>query len=229
MNRKSPKNPLIVFISFILIGIVCIILGFIGLSSNAESIKNAFSIGLEKDKYYKGDIKYCSSCVCEYSHRLNFIIPLGTEYYYIAFSDDQSKAIVVRADKNFYDNFDKDTGMALSTVNSKGKVKKIPNKIKYHFSELKSKINSIETHKSFNILYLDLLCNRIYTMRLISGIGFLVSGFILTLLYIKKKAKDKYNEQIFSEPIKVEKILGSFGSLILIVSIILLTYSIIIM
>lgn len=221
-NLKKYKKFYI--IAFAVLEIFCFVSGIAGLFSKSENLEKAFTNSIEKGDVYEGEIKYCSSCVYEYYHLL-YIIPIGIEYYYIAFSDNQSKAVVIRADKSFADNFDEDTGKALSEIHVQGKVKKIPSKIRSDFTDLSRKLLFSSYHTSFDTYYIDFLSGRIYVFRIISGIGLLISVGIFILFF--KKAKIMYPEYKFSQYSKKDKILNSFASLVFIISIILFVYSVI--
>lgn len=226
--KSKQKSPFILsFMIFVLAG-YAIITGIIPYFSTVVNIQNAFDIGLVKGNSYEGEIKYSSQCVCEYSHTLNFIIPIGTEYYYIAFSEDQSKAAVIRADKNFGDSFNKDTGAALSAVNVSGRVEKTPMQVKTHISKLSREVlTGFPTSENFKSFYINLISDRNCTFRLISGIGFIISGIIMTLFFIKVKKEDDSSLKFkkISEVSAFVKYGAIIGSILLMISIVLFIIS----
>ena len=219
---KIKKYKKFYIIAFVALELFCFISGIMGLLAGAENIETAFTGNLKKGNVYEGEIKYCSSCVFEYYHLL-YIIPIGTEYYYIAFSDNLSGAVVIRAEKNFDENFDEDTGKALSEIHVKGKVKKIPRKIKSHFTDLSAKLLFSPFRANLDTYYIDCLSNRIYVFRIIAGIGLLISVGILVPFF--KKAPTMYPGYKYSQYSKKIKISNNLACIVLIISVILLLYS----
>lgn len=223
-NGNKKQNPIVLSIVLLGLGLLGLISGFFGRASDTLDINEAFDYGVGKGNSYEGEIKYCSQCVCEYSHRLYYIIPLGTEYYYVAVSDDESNAVVVRADKKFGDNFDEDTGEAFSTVHVKGRVDSMPSDVKSHFKEIETELNF--GTPNFDRYYIDLIGDSVSIFRIISGIGLLVSDIFITLFFIKIKSKIKEGAVLeYKDYSKSEKIFGIIGVIILIPSMLLFAYS----
>lgn len=223
MNRNSNQqaSPFILSFIILILGAAFIIFGIMGNSSDKTyNITEAFDYGIGKGNSYEGEINYCSQCVCEYSHRLNFIIPLGTEYFYVAFSDDQSKAAVICADKDFGDNFDKDTYKALSEVKVKGKVDSMSKELKENFSEMKQELSF--DFPNFDKYYIDLTIGRDNNFRIFSGIGLLISDIFVTLYFVILKLKNA-NDSL--ERYKSNTLVGFIGIVILLISILLFIYS----
>lgn len=221
-NVNKKQNPFVASFVLLGLGLLGLISGFFGRASDPLDINEAFDYGVGKGNSYEGEIKYCSQVACEYSHRLYYIIPLGTEYYYVAFSEDQSEAVVVRADKKFGDNFDEDTGEAISTVHVKGRVDSMARDVENHFADIKKEIN-LDT-PNFDSYYIDLIGDSVSIFRIISGIGLLVSDIFLTLFFIRVKSKIKEGDNPFNYN-KMDKVLLAVGAIILIPSMLLFIYS----
>ncbi len=226
-NSDKKANPLVLILVCLGLGIGIIISGFVKTSSDALDLNEAFNYGIGKDNSYEGDIKYCSQCVFEYSYRLYYIIPMGTEYYYIAVSDDESSAVVLRADKDFGDSFDKDTSTAFSTVHIKGKVSSMPSEVRSRFTEIKNEMHLDQPN--FERYCIDLLSDRNSRLRIISGIGFLIADVFLAWFFIKTKSRfEEYNlKHSFSNYSKSEKVISLTGFIISLASLLLFIYSLV--
>lgn len=108
-------------------------------------------------------------------NRLWYIIPTGTEHYYITLTDnDELNHMLVRADKKWFsDNFNSE-GRAVRTVTVSGLSRECPSTIRNRVRELNSGLSeysaSINDSKYIDALYKNLAVVRIIVGALIAAI-----------------------------------------------------------
>ena len=134
-----------------------------------EWLKN----GAEKDVYVEGEVSFSTPAYLEVSHTTN-LIPSGKEYYYLVFSEDYSKCVSVRADKDFADQFDT-FGYSADGVVIKGKAKRLT-------SENSSELNSLKTKMAGEGLAINAVSYYIDCKTdMLSWIQVLVGALILVI------------------------------------------------
>ncbi len=95
--------------------------------------------------------------VYEIEHRLNGLIPTGSEHFYLAATDDGAVPLLIKASSSWYEkNFGED-GLAKSTVMLTGEVGKFDSDSRYKLNELNRKLSSlgesVSTEKYLNANY----------------------------------------------------------------------------
>jgi hypothetical protein len=191
MKNKKELTPLKKFI-FVLImisvGIYCIATGVWGISeSGKKSLNHVFTQSFKKGNLFEGCVAAASPAILEIDHKINYLIPSGKEYYYLILSEDYSKAITVRADKNFGKSFDSNW-MSKDKVVIKGRIKVLPYQVRDRLNEIKN--NFAESDQGFNIIgdyYIDTIGSNLYKLRILLGICILLMLF-LAYLIIRKTA-----------------------------------------
>ena len=146
----------------------CFISGFKGMFlAPVHSMDEAY-VNLVEGDVYEGTISCISSEVGELKHLVK-IIPIGTEHFYLMFSEDGTKAIPIRVPKKWDKQFTNDSVMEVS-LQERGVVREMYYKVKYNLissvaSELATQGVSVEEN-----LYLDLNANKICVLQIITGI-----------------------------------------------------------
>ncbi len=164
--------------------IITSVVDLIGVSG-AETLSSTYSTVPEKNSYVEATFHYCDY-VGAMKHTINFI-PVGTEYYYLVYTDDSAQAIFVRADKNFIDNFDND-GISYSGVTFSGKVREMDFDME---KEIRSTANEITAYginvargDDSSYLYIDARTTKNAVLNLI---GFVAVVLAAVFLYIVSK------------------------------------------
>lgn len=176
----SWKGLLIVAILFAVVSLWSIVTGVMGLAGrNKADAETFFEKGYQKGDFFDGEITYCSDCVLCMKHTINFI-PAAYEYYYVIMSDDLSKAVMVRADKHYGENFV--DGEAVTPVKAKGRVKSTEYETRRELESVQNDLAAMGVYLSVDT-YLDLLSTKYYALRIVSGVSFIaiMAGFALLL------------------------------------------------
>lgn len=195
-NYEKPKkkaNPAIAFIFFALMSLLGFFMGISGFIKESRTLDEAFGKGLEKGTCVSGVPAYgVNEYSLDYVHKINFI-PILHEYYFVISSEDQSEILLVRAPKDFGENFDGDTFRNLTGVEIKGNVKSTADKVSEHFR----KAGAVDLDA-----YIDLLSTR-------RNIEWLIIGVFNALLLIWIAVRTVKHTDQFSKATGAEKIWGS--------------------
>lgn len=107
--------------------------------------------------------------VYEIDHKLNYLIPTGSEHFYFAVSEDGVVPLLIKASPSWYDkNFDKDCS-AKSTITLMCEVNKFDSDSRYKLNELNRDLSSIGESVSTE-KYLNANYRTMYVFRLITGV-----------------------------------------------------------
>jgi len=149
-------------------------------SINAASLEKYFNSG-ENEKFVKDTTTICNGSYYRIKHTVNGI-PTCTEYYYLCGNDDAACIYVVRADKNFYDNFDAATGISTTGVSVSGLVREPSYELRQSINQTKADIVSAGYELSMATYYIDLMSFRVALGILIGTILILcpVALFVAT-------------------------------------------------
>lgn len=191
-NKKEKKeSSLLAFIlgmiMLAIIGIFLIILGGMDtFSAEYNDIEEMYDSHIESGDFFEGNVEYASKNIYSIEHSY-YNIPTGTEYYYYIFSDDYTKGIVVKADKDFADLFDRKTFEAKGTVTVKGKICESPSEISKLCREDNSDLR--ESGIDLSIIesyYLDLTNGKNAMQKIIAGVIVFLSIIMFIILRVKK-------------------------------------------
>ncbi|MBP3337772.1 MAG: hypothetical protein J6L69_00015 [Lachnospiraceae bacterium] len=180
-NLGSAVLAIIVFVGFI-IGLL-----YFGISTQ---IKLAKSISVEElldgrsveDNGVNGTVNHESVEFLELEHRLNYIIPTGTDHYYLIFNEDGSRCIAYKGSGKWNREFDDVTGFTDSTVKIKGTVKKMPSEVKTYYNQAISKLNAEGFYFDAEPYYIDSsdgLKSIVQIITALAIIGVVIIGFCI--------------------------------------------------
>ena len=176
-NKVSPVPAIIIMVLLAALGLFKGISGFF---NESISLEEAFQNGLSSGKSVSGEPAYGANHPnFEYRHKLCGL-PLLDEYYYIILSDDKQSGLLVRADKDFGENFDSENYNNISGIEIKGSVKSTSRKVQENFS-------GIDYRTIDNVKYIDLLSNKMNIRWLIIGIYNALAVVLLTIHFIKNR------------------------------------------
>ena len=185
------KNKILTGIAITILGALLVICTYFGVRTllrkkNPEEISVSRLTKLEKGKWVTFRAYYAFESAHTIKHTINGVIPTGTEYYYMIFTEDFGRIMIIRADKNWYDrNFDsegvaKDEDGCLVT----GYVRATPGEVDRSITLYRNKLQ--ESYKITialqSSLYTDTIAVKVSILQIlvgvipiILGIGFLVS------------------------------------------------------
>jgi hypothetical protein len=173
---KKP-SPVIAIIFLVLLAALGLFMGISGFFKEKISLDDAFN-NMETGKSVSGVPAYGASHPnFEYKHKFS-VFPLMTEYYYIILSDDMKNGLLVRADKDFGDNFDVSDHVNSGGIKIKGNVKSTSRKVEENFSGLDYRMVN-------NDCYIDLLSTKMNIRWLIIGI-YNVIALVCVAVNLKK-------------------------------------------
>ena len=142
-------------------------------------------VSVEGDFYYLTD-----GPVFSMRHSINGLIPIGTEYYFLLYSNDLKRCIFVRASEDYAEEFYEEVdipnaeGLYYGTQ-IKGRVRELDTKI---VREVSSMINDLAAEgievisDGSDLLYVDLTTKFQAILRLITSIVLLVSIILIVIL-----------------------------------------------
>lgn len=148
-------------------------IGIYGLFMAPKMELNEIANGIEKYAIYEGNPAYVTECYGGMKHSIN-LIPVGTEYFYLVWSEDGTTAISVRAGKHWAEGKVGDDIVA-GSVHIRGQARKMDYEVKNRLMEVMSYAN--EGGANFSLqsdYYLDLTCTRMNVFHIIVGLGIIV-------------------------------------------------------
>lgn len=116
-------------------------------------------------------------------HKLNLILPIGTERYYFVMSEESTAPMLIKASREWYDKNFGDDGIAKQPVTVKGEIQKFNPKNYAKLSELNRKLREID--KSISVsqsVYMNSMYKTHYFMRLAMGVLSLSVGVAVLIL-----------------------------------------------
>ena len=104
-------------------------------------------------------------------HKINGIIPMGTEHYYFVMSEDGSSPMLIKASRKWFDKNFKADGTAKQPLIVKGEIKTHDPRNFDQLSEVNKKLRQIDKNVSVSqLVYMNSMYKTYYNMRI--GIGF---------------------------------------------------------
>lgn len=128
---------------------------------------DVFNGAVLKDRY-EGQIKLASARICSLTHKINGLIPTGTEHFFLIYAEDMSSAVFVRADKSWDDAFTSDLLNSVS-IDGKGIVRKMDYKVKNEMSEFVAAASQ-QGMQIQQEVYIDLISDRMCWLQLVDAV-----------------------------------------------------------
>lgn len=167
-GKNSKLGGIFLMLLFGSVCVVWIVSGLWGLFfAPKHAMEDVFGGAVLKDKY-EGEIKIASARLCSLEHKINGLIPTGTEHFFLIYAEDMSSAVFVRADKSWDDTFTSDLYNAVS-INGRGIVRKMDYKVQNEMSQFVT----LAAEAGMQIqqgIYIDLVSDRMCWLQLIDGI-----------------------------------------------------------
>ena len=180
---------------------------------NAIQIKDDLTAIREDGISVEGDFYYLTEGpVFSMKHTINGLIPIGTEYYFLLYSNDLTRCIFVHAEGKYYG------------AHVKGRVRELDTQIEREVSDMIDNLaaEGIEViSDGSDLLYIDLTTKVQAIIRLITSIVLLVSIILIVIL-----AKFKGDVQLDdTEALGSFKPIGIIALVLLLVCIISMIYT----
>lgn len=134
---KTKKGAKYMFSAIFLIVMLIIVTGWClwsgirGLWLTTPHSMDEIFTNMVKGDVYEGEISLASKEYCELKHTIN-LIPAGTEHFYLIYSPEMDKVIVLRAPKGWDKDFSDDALNQLS-LQERGVVRELDHKVKLRF------------------------------------------------------------------------------------------------
>ena len=186
MNQRK-VSPVWGILIFVILTLFCIGYGISGLTGEKVTLDEAFTSGLDGGEIVSGIPPYGSNHYnLRIENRVNFI-PMGSDYYFMILSEDEERALIVRAPKDFGDNFDGEY-KNFSNKSIRGKVKKSNSKVENNFRL----DNPMAMNKFQTSMYIDMTSTRLSIMWLAVGIF----NILMTVVLIMRMKKSQYDDYV---------------------------------
>lgn len=177
---NTVKGKVLIILFMAVIFLFTTIKGVLVLTAKKNSIgtEKMFDQSVEEGQYVTGKVYVSSGEYLELSHTMN-LIPTGKEHFFLIFNEDMTKCISVRADKDFAEQFNSNTGMSLSGVQIDGVIKEIDYyKIKDALENTVDIMNENDFYPFVSYYYIDCLADRYAYLSITEGIlTIIIFGF----------------------------------------------------
>ena len=193
------------------------------IDSNLTEIRED-GVSVEGDFYYLTD-----GPVFSMKHSITGLIPIGTEYYFLLYSNDLTRCIFVRASEDYADDFYDEVNVPNAEgkyygAHVKGRVRELDSQIEREVSDMIDDLaaEGIEViSDGSDLLYIDLTTKVQAIIRLITSIVLLVSIVLIVIL-----AKFKGDVQLDdTEALGSFKPIGIIALVLLMVCIVSMIYT----
>ncbi len=188
----------ILLIAFVILYLVTAVIDLISLSGakqvdsyNMEITESGISV--EGDFYY-----LTSGPILTVTHKMSYIIPMGTEYYFALANDPGTKCIFVRASEGFAEDFYKELDEnefngTNAGVLIKGKVREMRPKVKnelYSYAEELASDGYQVISNGNTFLYIDATTQFQSILRIVAALVFVaVAVMIMIAIKVKRNAQ----------------------------------------
>lgn len=176
---KNKVGGIILLIIAIAWAVWSVITGVTGLAKSGSELLTASS---QKGTICETKVMFAKE-MYTVEHKLNLILPIGTERYYFVMSEDSTAPMLIKASREWYDkNFGAD-GIAKQYVTVKGEIREFNSRHYAKLSELNRQLQQIDKTVSVSqSVYMNSMYKTHYIMRLAMGILSLSVGAAVLIL-----------------------------------------------
>ena len=186
---------------FLVFYIVSAILDLVSLA-NARTV-DSYDMDISEDGVsVEGNFYYLTNGhVLSVEHKICYVIPTGTEYFFTLFNDSGSKCIFIRADKDFAEEFyrqvdENEQNGSYAGAYLKGKVREMRPKVRYELVDYANELageGCLAITSGNTFLFIDLTAKFQGILRLITVL-FFMAGAVAIIFVIKRKANMPLSE-----------------------------------
>ena len=166
----------IIFCLLMLLGMMVYSIIQICAVGDKVTLDSFFEGSFEKGQYVEGTVINAASEYASISHTVSFI-PTGKEHFYIIFNEDYTKCAVVRADKDWDENF---RGV-VDGVEISGMVRKLDYEVQRMFSTDVASLSAEGVSAVTVEYYIDCLSLRYSIMSLAASLIAVLCGVVMYL------------------------------------------------
>lgn len=161
-----------------------IVSGAVGLAKTGSV---PLSKGAEKGSVCETRVIFAQE-IYNIDHKLNMILPLGTErFFFVIGSDDKAAPMLVKASRGWFEKNFTEQGLAKREVTVKGEVREFKTGNASKLREINEKLTQADKALAVSqSKYLDALYRTGYTMRLIAGVLAVSVGAVIAALFSLK-------------------------------------------
>lgn len=178
-------NTAVTYLFFIILAGIMLFFGLTGLLKEKQPLDNGFEKGFDSRTFYSGE----PACgvdgeFLDYSHSINGITVLH-EHYFVITNEDMDKAILVRAGKDFYKNFNEDYEN-IGNVEVNGLVKGLKTKVENELSSMvmEGQRSGIKIESQY---FIDTLSTRINIIQVVIGAANIIIAICLAISSMQKR------------------------------------------
>lgn len=189
-NIEKPEKPTPKWVSYFCMAIVVLALLALLVVSQSHWVYsftpdtiNSYVTNGENGHFIKDTTTLCNGTFFQMKHTVNGI-PVCTEYYYLCGDSDTNTLYVVRADKNFYNNFNPSTGENESGVKLSGLIRTPSVDLRNAIARTQGEIANSEYEIKMLTKYIDLMSMRVAIGTLI---GYILIGIAITIFAVFSK------------------------------------------
>lgn len=163
-----------------------------GVAGLAKSGSAAFSKNAEKGTVCEMKVLYAKE-IYNIDHKLNVILPLGTErFFFVMGTDGKTAPLLVKASREWFEENFTELGLAKSAVTVKGEVREFSSRNSSKLGEINAKL--AQADESFSVSqskYVNSLYKQSYIMRLIMGALAISVGVVIAVLMSSRNLSGK--------------------------------------
>lgn len=140
-------------------------------------------------RYIEDTIHVSSQEIMAYEHTMNYLIPLGTEHFFLIFNEDGSKCMVLRADEKWAEEFDARTGYSQTGVMVSGLVKSLDYEVRYDLQERVAELKREGISLEVSFYCVDGLTKTYAMLNVLAGVLAIVLEIGFTIVIKKQQTK----------------------------------------
>lgn len=178
------KIPITIFLLIFVGGVIFFlwkgVSPFFAQLSGTKSVEEIYNGTVSEGEYVEGDVHFVVGEFLEIVNTVS-IIPLGSEHYYLAFNEDMSSYIVIRADAGW----DNDKSYVDLSRNVSGVTKSLSLDIQRQLNKSIKELNAMGINASAAPYYIDCVAGRFAIMTLINCFITIVAVAVIFICFIK--------------------------------------------
>ena len=148
--------------------------------NGAKSVEGIYNGTVSEGEYVEGEVHFVVGEFLEIVNTVS-IIPVGSEHYYLAFNEDMSSYIVIRADAGW----DNDKSYMDLSRSVSGVTKELSLEVQHRLSKSIKELNAMGIYPSAAPYYIDCVAGRFAIMTLINCFITIAAVAVIFICFIK--------------------------------------------